>query len=160
MRIASTFIAALMLSAPVASWAEEKPVDPYVQSPANAGATPMKDDSVYRAFHEKAGIDRIVNDLVDRNVADPRISDIFKEQDLERLRRTLGEQFCFILGGPCAYTGRDMRAAHKDMGLQMADMNALVENLQLAMDKEKVSFRAQNQLLAKLAPQSKLMIER
>jgi hemoglobin len=69
-----------------------------------------------------------------------------------RLRRTLKEQFCLVLGGRCDYTGRDMTGAHKDRGVQRADMSALVENLQAATRKEGVAFGAKNRLLAKLAP--------
>jgi hemoglobin len=143
----------------------EQPVDPYVQSNANAGATPMKDDAVLKAFHGKEGLTRITSDLVDRNIADPRIKDIFATADIVRLKRTLAEQFCYILAGPasaggCDYTGKDMSATHKDQGITPRDFNALVENLQRAMDKEGVAFSAQNKLLAKLAPMSKQAIER
>ena len=143
----------------------EKPVDPYVQSNANAGATPMKDRSTFEAFHGKEGLDRITSDLVDRNLADPRIKDVFATTDTVRLKRTLAEQFCYILAGPasegcCDYTGKDMTASHKDQGITPRDFNALVENLQWAMDKEGVPFAAQNKLLAKLAPMSRQAIER
>jgi hemoglobin len=63
----------------------EQPVEPYVQSNANAGATPVKDDGVLKAFHGKEGlIARITSDLVDRNVSDPRIKDIFATADIVR----------------------------------------------------------------------------
>lgn len=138
--------------------AGEEPVEPYGQTDANAGATPVTREGLWTAFHGREGVARIVDDLVDRNVVDPRISDIFKNQDLVRLRRVLKEQFCYILGGGCAYTGRDMAAAHKDMGIQQADMAALVENLQAAMRREHVSFSAQNRLLAKLAPMHRQIV--
>lgn len=129
----------------------EEAVDPYVQSNANAGATPL-DASLYDAFHGEAGIGRIVDGLVTRSVADPRTAAVFAASDLVRLRRTLKEQFCYVLGGGCDYTGRDMAAAHAELGLQSADMGALVENLQAAMRDEGVSFAIQNRFLAKLAP--------
>lgn len=143
----------------------EQPVDAYVQSNANAGATPMKDKAVLEAFHGKEGIARIASDLVDRNISDPRIKDIFATADIVRLKRTLSEQFCYILAGPasdggCDYTGKDMSATHKDQGITPRDFNILVENLQKAMDKEGVPFAAQNKLLAKLAPMSRQVIER
>ncbi len=140
--------------------AGEEPVDPYPQSNANAGATPVAGDGLWQAFGGEGGVARIVDRLVTLNVADPRISDIFKGQDLVRLRRTLKEQFCYILNGGCTYTGRDMKSAHKDMGLQTADMGALVENLQAAMRAEHVPFAAQNRLLAKLAPMKRDIVER
>jgi len=138
----------------------EDPVPPYVQSNANAGATPFKGDRMWKAFHGKAGVDRIVEAFVGYNRADPRIADIFKGQDYVRLRRLLKEQFCYILNGGCTYTGRTMAETHKDMGLQQADFDALVENLQRAMRREHVAFFAQNAFLAKLAPMERQTVVR
>jgi hemoglobin len=138
----------------------EQPVAPYVQSDANAGATPFTGQGLWHAFHEQAGVDRIVDDFVTRNSTDPVIGDIFRGQDLVRIRRLLKEQFCYILNGGCAYSGRDMKAAHKDMGVQAKDMNVLVGNLQKAMAAEHVPFMAQNRLLSKLAPMRKDIVER
>ena len=162
-RFRDTLLAAatlILTSIATSCFAAEQPVDPYVVSNANAGSPPLSNDHVFTAFHGMAGIDRIVAGVVDRSVADPRIAEIFKAADLERLKRTLAEQICYLLDGPCAYTGRDMKTAHKDQGLQRADFNALVENLQWAMDKEGVPFRAQNKLLAKLAPMEKVTVTR
>jgi len=138
----------------------EEPVAPYAQSNANAGATPFAGDAMWRAFGGAAGVRAIVDDLVARNVADPRISDIFKSRDLVRLRRTLYEQFCYILNGGCGYSGQTMAASHKDMGIQQADMAALVENLQWSMRRHRVPFAAQNRLLAKLAPMHRDIVAR
>ncbi|MFY7838045.1 MAG: group I truncated hemoglobin [Novosphingobium sp.] len=138
----------------------ELPVDPYVQSPANAGATPLSGTGMAMAFGGQDGIRRIIDRFVDLNTTDPRIEAIFKNQDLVRLRRTLFEQFCYLLDAGCTYTGRDMKTAHKDLGTTRADLNALVENLQRAMRENKVPFTAQNRLLAKLAPMDKDVVER
>lgn len=129
----------------------EDPVAPYPMSDTNAGGSPFKGVTMLEAFHGIAGIDRIVDDLVATSQADPRIGDIFKGQDMIRLRRTLKEQFCVLLNGSCRYTGRDMATAHKNLGIQTKDMNALVENLQAAMRREGVPFPTQNAFLAKLA---------
>lgn len=140
--------------------AAEDPVKPYVQSNTNAGAIPFAGKGMWHAFHGKAGVNRIVDDLVDRNVKDPTIGEIFAGIDLVRLRRVLKEQFCYILNGGCTYTGRPMKTAHTDMGVQMKDMNVLVGNLQKAMTDEHVSFFAQNRLLAKLAPMRRDVVTR
>ena len=138
----------------------ELPVDPYEQSNANAGAAPYDSAGLVAAFGGREGIARIAARTVDLSEADPRIADIFAAHDMVRLKRTLGEQFCYLLGAGCDYTGRDMKTSHTDMGVTKADMNALVENLQTAMSEAKVPFAAQNRLLAKLAPMSKDVVER
>jgi hemoglobin len=145
---------------PSATHPGEEEIAAYTQGPANAGAPQFEGDRMWKAFHQESGVDRVVDELVDLSLADPRISDIFKSHDMVRLRRTLKEQFCYILNGGCTYTGRDMKAAHKDMGLQNTDFNVLVEELQVAMDHEKIGFRDQNRFLAKLAPIQRPSVER
>ena len=137
----------------------EDPVAPYAHADTNAGATPFRGPAMWRAFHGQAGVARIIDGTIDRSIVDKRITDIFKGQDMVRLRRTLKEQFCYILDGGCHYTGRTMHDAHANMGIQDADMAALVENLQAAMRTEHVSFAAQNRLLAKLAPMRRNVVK-
>jgi hemoglobin len=138
----------------------EAAVDPYVVDAANAGAGPFAGTAMLEAFHGREGSDRIVDGMLDRSITDPRISEIFAATDMVRLRRTLKEQFCYILNGGCAYTGRSMPDAHADIGLQPADMGALVEHLQAAMDAEGVPFRTQNRFLARLAPMRRDVVTR
>ena len=127
--------------------------EPMAASPsANAGATPIQGDAIYKAFHEKEGVARIMDDFIPRITSDPRIKERFTTTNLPRLKLLLTQQVCYLIGGPCEYTGRDMREAHASLGLKNLDFNALAEDLQLSMDKEKVPFSAQNKLLAKLAP--------
>lgn len=155
-----SILVALTLLAQTAMPPVEEPVAPYTHSDSNAGAQPIAGKSTWRAFHEQPGVDRIVEGLVARNHSDRRISDIFRAEDPVRLRRLLKEQFCYILNGGCPYSGRTMHDVHRNMGLQQADLGALVENLQAAMRAEKVPFAAQNRLLAKLAPMQRIVVER
>lgn len=158
--------AALLLSGPVAAPLPpqvppgEEAVEPYRADPANAGARPFDGDAMARAFGGQEGIRRIVDRFVASNFDDPRIGEIFRNQDRARLRRVLFEQFCYILNAGCTYTGRDMKAAHRDMGVQQGDMNRLVENLQRAMAAQDVPFAAQNRFLAKLAPMRRDVVQR
>jgi hemoglobin len=153
-------LGALAASALAQPPAGEKPVDPYTISDANADATPLRDHAAFDAFHGEAGIGRVVDGMIDRAVVDPRLAEVFKGHDLKRLKRTLAEQVCYLLDGPCRYSGRDMKTAHKDLGIQDHEFNALVEDLQLAMDQEHVPVHAQNRLLAKLAPMHRDVVRR
>ena len=138
----------------------ELPVDPYEQSNANAGAAPYASARLIAEFGGREGIARIAARTIELSEADPRIAAIFEAHDTVRLKRTLGEQFCYLLGAGCDYSGRDMKSAHAGLGATKADLNALVENLQAAMREARVPFAAQGRLLAKLAPMSGQVIER
>jgi hemoglobin len=122
---------------------------PGAMNPAPADASLLP---VYQAFGEEAGLVALMDDLMVRLLADARTHRFFAEADQVAIKKHLVEQFCVILGGPCSYTGRDMQAAHKGFDIDRAAFNALVEDLQVAMDARRIPFRAQNKLLAKLAP--------
>lgn len=163
--LAAGLIAAAICGAAAAQSAPAVPpgeteVDSYTISNDNAGASPITDPAVWKAFGGEEGVSRIVDDLVERIQADERISAIFEASDFVRLRRTLKEQVCYILGGGCDYTGRDMKSVHLDHGVAVAEFNALVELLQKSMDKEGVPFAMQNRLIAKLAPMKRDVVVR
>jgi hemoglobin len=111
--------------------------------------------AAFEAFGGKPGVDKVADLGINRVVADARIKGFFEGVDIPHLKAELGDQFCALLGGPCTYKGRDMRAVHGSMGLQDKDFNALAEDFQRAMDDVGVPFRYQNVLLAKLAPMEK-----
>jgi hemoglobin len=117
-------------------------------------------DAVYQQFGGKVGIDKVVADFLPLLLADNRIKDSFKDADMERLGVLLAEQFCQLTGGPCAYSGKEMREAHKDMKLSNAQFNALAEDLQFAMEKNGIASSAQNKLIAKLAPMQRTVVTR
>jgi len=62
-------------------------------------------------------------------------------------------------GGPCTYSGRDMRTTHAGMKISNADFRALVEDLTRALDRFKVSANEREELLDLLAPMKKDIVE-
>ena len=93
-----------------------------------------------------------------RLLADPRTGPHFKPSNQQRIKEQLVEQFCQVTGGPCIYKGADMKTAHGNSDIKKSDFNALVEVLQQSMDAQSIPFRAQNQLLAQLAPMNREVI--
>ena len=108
--------------------------------------------SLFDDLGGEPNLTRIVDGMVARSLADPRIKDIFDNTNTDRLRRHLKGLFCEVSGGPCRYTGQTMVGSHAHLGLRMRDMNAVVEHLRDSMEESGVPFRAQNRLLALLAP--------
>ena len=116
------------------------------------GSSALADDALYRDLGERAGIERFVGRAVDLSLADDRIAKTFDNTNIARLKGLLTDQICELAGGPCVYKGRSMRKAHAHLKLANLHFNALVENLQTAMDESDIPFSTQNELLAILAP--------
>lgn len=112
----------------------------------------QSNDALFRALGGAQGVEKIVNDFVPLVLADKRINADFNDTNLKRFAKLLSEQICMLSGGPCEYSGDNMKLVHQGMRITNAKFNALVEQLQIAMDKNKVSPAAQNKLLAILAP--------
>ena len=112
--------------------------------------TPQK--SVYDRLGGQPAITAVVDDFVGNVAADNRIDGFFARTDIPRLKKNLVDQICQGTGGPCMYTGRDMRTAHKGMNITDAQFNTLVEDLVKSLDKFKVPEKEKGELLGILGP--------
>ena len=152
--LSGALLAMLMATAPALFAADVAP------SAADPAPVHPELKSVFDEFGGEMGMVELMEVFMDELLADPRMRPFFEGTDQDRVKRELAEQFCAILGGGCTYTGRDMKTAHEQLGATRADFNALVEDLQIAMDKQGIPFRAQNKLIAKLAPMHREVITR
>jgi hemoglobin len=115
------------------------------------------DKSLYDRLGGKKSITAVVDEFVGRVAADTRINHYFAQTagDPARLKSfkiKLVDQICQASGGPCQYTGKDMKSAHAGMGVTSADFNALVEDLVGALDKFNVGEKEKGELLGALGP--------
>jgi len=120
----------------------------------------MADKSLYDRLGGKEAITAVVDDFVARVAADKRINGFFAKANVPRLKMMLVDQICEATGGPCKYTGRDMKSAHKGMGISNADFDALVGDLIASLDKFNVGEREKQELLAALGPMRKDIVEK
>jgi hemoglobin len=116
-----------------------------------------------KTLFESMGGEAVLRSAVDRftdiAVADDRINFTFAEADLSKFKQLLYDQLCNLSGGPCIYTGRDMRTAHAKLGINTAEFNALAEDLYIALAKSGVPYRQQNRLMALLAPMKRDIVK-
>jgi len=116
--------------------------------------------SLYQRLGGYPAIKAVVDDFVGNVAADKRINRFFARTDIPRLKQNLVDQICSGTGGPCVYTGRDMKSAHAGMGVNGNHFNALVQDLQKTLKKFKVPKREQGELLAVLGPMKKDIVTR
>jgi hemoglobin len=143
-RIAMTLLTALVLNSGCAS----------------TMAPSMADKSLYDRLGGKPAITAVVDDFVNRVAADNRINGFFAKANVPRLKAQLVDQICEAGGGPCKYTGRDMKAVHRGMGVSGAAFDALVGDLVATLDKFKVGEREKKDLLGALGPMKSDIVEK
>ena len=116
-----------------------------------------KEKSLYERLGGKPAITTIVDDFAARVAVDRRVKRFFANTDVLAFKAKLVDQFCEASGGPCKYTGRDMKTAHQGMGVTNADYEAVLEDLVITLDKFKfwIPEQEKNELLAVLGPMRK-----
>ncbi len=122
-----------------------------------ASARDMGQKSLYARLGGKKAITAVVDEFVNNVAGDNRINKFFGDtaKDPNRLAKFKGnlvDQICQASGGPCKYKGKDMKTAHKGLGISDSDFGALVEDLVKALDKFHVGATEKNELLGALGP--------
>jgi hemoglobin len=144
------------------------PVEPSVEEVASdAGPSGPVDaapavQTLYDRLGGKDGVDAIADIFSKNLLADPRVNKAFKKSKdgLSHFKQMISEQICQLAGGPCQYSGKDMKEAHKGMGIADAQFDAVVEDLKLAMDEKGASEQDKSELFAALAPMRSDIVEK
>jgi len=119
---------------------------------ACAGCAGLSERSTFAAFGGLPGITGMVDDLIDAFADDPRVAPTFRDTEMKRFREKFIEQMCVETGGPCTYSGDSMADSHGGLEITEGQFNAVVEDLQMVMERRGVPLWAQNALLRRLAP--------
>ncbi len=120
-----------------------------------SSTTAVEDTSANRSLYDRLGgkpaITAVVDTFVARVAADARINKKFAHSNIPRVKTELVEQICAQTGGPCTYTGRTMKEAHRGMKVTEGEFNALGDDLVAALNVFKVPKREEDELMGALA---------
>jgi len=145
MQLRMILVSMLAVAGLAACGGKAKPAEP--TGPAAGSAA-----SLYDRLGGKDAITAVVKDFVEERVAkDTRINAFFANTNIPDLEVKLVDQICEATGGPCKYTGKDMKTSHAGMKIKESDFNALVEYLIASLDKFKVPEKEKTELLTPLA---------
>jgi hemoglobin len=115
--------------------------------------------SLYERLGGLDAITAVVDSFVARCAGDDRINAKFARTDVPRLKKMLVDQVCEATGGPCTYTGREMRGTHGGMGVTAGEFEALVEDLVATLKEFEVPQAEQDELIGLLAPMRSDIVE-
>ena len=117
---------------------------------AGGDSMTMPKKSLYDRLGGKPAVQAVVDDFIGNVAADGRINQRFAGTNIPRLKTMLVDQICEATGGPCKYTGQNMKVAHAGMKITDAEFGALVEDLVKSLDKFKVPAPEKTELLTAL----------
>lgn len=126
-------------------------------------AAQAQDQSLYQRLGGYNAIAAVTDDFIGRLASDPMFARFFvghSNDSKGRIRQHIVDQLCMATGGPCVYTGRDMRTAHAGLGISNADWEHSVELLVMTLDKFRVPAKEKGELLATLTTLKKDIVER
>ena len=120
--------------------------------PAPAQESPAGGETLYQRMGGNAVISAVVNEMVETMAANSRVNQSYDKVNLKRLKSMVVEQICAAAGGPCRYSGEDMKTVHAGLNITQSEFYAQVEALRTSLDNHGVGTREKNELLRLLAP--------
>lgn len=109
-----------------------------------------EDSTLYRRLGGYDVIAGVVDDFLERFRKDPRFARFGTGRSLDsiqRARQLIVDQMCALAGGPCIYTGRDMKTSHTGLGITEAEWQLNMEYAAAALDKFGVGAREKEEFL-------------
>lgn len=122
-----------------------------------------KQPSLYTRLGGYDAIAAVTDDFIGRLAADKQLSRFIvghSQDSLMKLRQHVVEFLCNATGGPCVYMGRDMKTAHKGMGITESDWTAAVNALTATLDKFKVPDKEKGEVLAAVGTLKAQIVEK
>jgi hemoglobin len=110
--------------------------------------------SLYRRLGGYDAIAAVTDDFVGRLGNDPQLHRFFtglSADSQKKLRQHVVDFLCSATGGPCVYTGRDMKTAHTGLGITEDDWSAAVKHLVATLDKFKVPEKEKSEVLVAIS---------
>jgi hemoglobin len=112
------------------------------------------------------GLEGVVDDFLPRILGDPRVmgnpvvAAKLEEADPALVRQRFLDLLCQETGGPCRYTGRDMKTAHRGLGITKAEWDAGGQDFLAALVAKNVAEREKAELMALIGASEKDIVEK
>jgi hemoglobin len=118
------------------------------QQPAAATAKPP----LYQRLGGLKGISLVVDDFIDRLVVNKILNSNAaidagrKASPAPYLKVQVAQLVCEATGGPCRYSGRDMKSSHAHLNISPQEWDVMAGEFKKSLDKFKVPAAEQNEL--------------
>ncbi len=127
------------------------------------GAAFADQPSLYKRLGGYDAIAAVTDEFIGRLAADQQTKRFFigfSDDSKMRIRQLVVDLVCNKSGGPCYYTGRDIKTAHAGSGITKADWDRSVTLFVDTLNKFKVPEPEQKELAGLILPLEKDIVEK
>jgi len=120
-------------------------------------------ETLYKRIGGFDAIAAVTYDFITRLATDKDLSRFFvglSDDSKGKVRNHIVDQLCMVTGGPCNYTGRDMKTTHKGLAITEKDWNTMATLFVETLNKFKVPKKEQDELLAIVSTTKKDIVEK
>ena len=120
-------------------------------------------ETLYKRLGGYDAIVAVTNDFLGRLATDKSLSRFFvgvSDDSKMKISAHIVDLVCKVTGGPCTYSGRDMKTSHKGLGITEADWNIMAGHFVATLNKFNVPKKEQDELLAIVATIKKDIVEK
>jgi hemoglobin len=125
---------------------------PYaIGMPAEQTNAPVQGASLYSRLGGYDALVAVTKDFIGRLATDPQLSKFFvglNDTSKARVQSHIVDFLCVATGGPCIYTGQDMKTAHTGLHITEADWNVSAAHLTETLNKFNVPQKEQGEVMS------------
>ena len=128
-------------------------------APVNAQQTA----TLYKRLGGYDALAAVTDDFLGRLATDSQFSRFFvghSADSIKRIRQLIVDELCAATGGPCVYTGRDMKTAHAGLGITDKDWEASVNLLIATLDKFSVPAKEKEEVVGAIGGLKKDIVDK
>ncbi len=125
--------------------------------------TEAKQESLYKRLGGYDALAAVTDDFIGRLAADKKLGKFFiglSTDSKKKVRQHVIDFLCAAAGGPCAYTGRDMKTSHAGLGITKEEWDLGGKLLIETLNKFKVPAKEQGEVMAAVAGLEKDIVEK
>jgi len=114
----------------------------------------MQSATLYNRLGGYDAIAAVTDDFLMKLISEPSLTKFFvgfSEDSKMRIRQHIVEFICQSTGGPCYYTGKDIKTMHKGLGISVIEWGIAANDLKEILDKYKVGKEEQDELLSEIS---------
>ncbi len=127
------------------------------------GTMEMKEKSLYTRLGGYDALAGVTDDFLGRLLKDKLLAKFFvgaSNDSKKKIRQHIVNFLCVATGGPCVYTGRDMKTVHEGLMITKDEWDASVKHLIATLDKFKVPEKEKGEVLAAVGGLEKDIVEK